>query len=196
MPDNEQPTEMWSGRFRELLNRTFEQWQHSFRHVALACALCFTVGAHAQDATVTFYSRGSFATSGLPGSKHGVFYGGIYDHDERLVVFHEGLIIKNNRFLTLRLPAGPHEFVASNAKRPGNEVSIPITLEPGKQYFFRAQNESSGIILVEFEKARLDQVSCGDAHKDAGDAKPLNPKHPPKTLAAMRVNTETMPSCQ
>ena len=27
---NEQPTKMWSGRFREPLNRTFEQWQRSF----------------------------------------------------------------------------------------------------------------------------------------------------------------------
>src|SRR5579875_3341427 len=27
---HEQPTKMWSGRFREPLNRTFEQWQRSF----------------------------------------------------------------------------------------------------------------------------------------------------------------------
>ena len=27
---NSQPTKMWSGRFREPLDRTFEQWQRSF----------------------------------------------------------------------------------------------------------------------------------------------------------------------
>lgn len=30
MPDNQQPAKMWSGRFREPLDRTFEQWQRSF----------------------------------------------------------------------------------------------------------------------------------------------------------------------
>ena len=30
MKTNQQPTKMWSGRFREPLNRTFEQWQRSF----------------------------------------------------------------------------------------------------------------------------------------------------------------------
>ena len=30
MSYTQQPTKMWSGRFREPLNRTFEQWQRSF----------------------------------------------------------------------------------------------------------------------------------------------------------------------
>src|ERR1700759_1702146 len=30
MSDTSQPTKMWSGRFREPLDRTFEQWQRSF----------------------------------------------------------------------------------------------------------------------------------------------------------------------
>src|SRR5665213_4417187 len=30
MPTNQQPAKMWSGRFREPFNRTFEQWQRSF----------------------------------------------------------------------------------------------------------------------------------------------------------------------
>ncbi len=30
MPQNQQPTKMWSGRFREPLDRSFEQWQRSF----------------------------------------------------------------------------------------------------------------------------------------------------------------------
>jgi argininosuccinate lyase len=30
MPEQQQPTKMWSGRFREPLDRTFEQWQRSF----------------------------------------------------------------------------------------------------------------------------------------------------------------------
>jgi argininosuccinate lyase len=30
MPNNEQPAKMWSGRFREPLNKQFEEWQRSF----------------------------------------------------------------------------------------------------------------------------------------------------------------------
>ena len=30
MPTNEQPTKMWSGRFRDPLNKRFEEWQRSF----------------------------------------------------------------------------------------------------------------------------------------------------------------------
>src|SRR6202012_3414508 len=30
MTNSQQPTKMWSGRFREPLDRTFEQWQRSF----------------------------------------------------------------------------------------------------------------------------------------------------------------------
>ena len=30
MSEQQQPAKMWSGRFREPLDRTFEQWQRSF----------------------------------------------------------------------------------------------------------------------------------------------------------------------
>ena len=54
MPNN-QPNKMWSGRFREPLNRTFEQWQRSFPfdwrllpHEVAACKAHARVAAAAQ----------------------------------------------------------------------------------------------------------------------------------------------------
>ena len=37
MTDTQQPTKMWSGRFREPLDRTFEQWQRSFPSIGVSC---------------------------------------------------------------------------------------------------------------------------------------------------------------
>ncbi len=42
MSTNDQPNKMWSGRFREPLNRTFEQWQRSLQRSS-QCALAVLV---------------------------------------------------------------------------------------------------------------------------------------------------------
>ncbi len=186
---------MWSGRFRQPLNRIPANWRRTLL-MAIICLTGFAADTRAQEATVTFYSHGSYLTSGVPGTKHGMFFGAIYDGAVKLTGFAEGFVEKNNRFITIHLPVGRHEFTATNSKHPGKEAKVPIVLEAGKQYFFRTQNESSGIVLIEWEKARLDQVSCAEAHNEAANARPLKPRHPPTGLAAMRVNIETTPTCQ
>lgn len=162
---------------------------------AASALIPFAAVAQSTDATVTFYAHGSFWTSGLPGSKHSLFVGKIFDGSNPLLSFHEGLVTKNNRFVTLHLPAGPHDFAAADGNAPKSEVHIPITLEAGKQYFFRAQDESSGIVVVTWTKARLDQVTCREAQTDAPEAKPLKPKHSTPALASSRVDLLTMPGC-
>src|SRR5689334_2195332 len=87
---------------------------HTILHIALIClGLSMSMLAEDQDAIVVFYSHGSPLSTGLPGSKHGFFYGSIYDSNQRLVVFHDGFIAKNNRFIVFKLAPGPHTFSAS-----------------------------------------------------------------------------------
>jgi hypothetical protein len=148
-----------------------------------------------QTAIVTFYVHGT-ATGGLyPGSKHGTFDGLIFDGNNALVSFQEGIFIHNNRFITLRLPAGPHDFVATMNAEPHREGHVVVTLLPGHQYFLRAQYDNP-IVSNEGAKARLDPVTCEEAHKDAPNAKSLHPKHPSAALLTQLVSTEEMPPCQ
>jgi len=194
---NQQPAKMWSGHSRRHEARLVgPRWRNALLFAILFASMATVVVAQAPDATVTFYSKGSMLTSGLPGTKHGIFYGSIFDGNQRLVTFYEGVFIKNGRFLTVHLPVGEHNFIATNSKQPKNEQRNPTLLEAGKHYFFRAQNESSGIVILEWEKARLDQVSCEVAQEEASRAKPLHPKLPPTSLATMRVSIEAIPSCQ
>lgn len=148
----------------------------------------------AQEALVTFYTHGT-SLSGMPGTKHGVFFGGIYDGDQAIVYFHEGFVVKNDRFVTFHLPAGDHDFSASYSKRPAKEHHIRVALEPGHHYFFRASSESSGVIVVESEKGRLDQVSCQTAQDEAHSLKPLNPKHQTPILLSSRSRQADFPKC-
>lgn len=149
----------------------------------------------AQDSLVTFYTHGSRIKGGLPGTKDGIFYGAIYDGNQRLFSFFEGVMVKNNRFVTLRIPTGAHDFFASYSKHPSTDRHIPISLESGKSYFFRAQSESSGVVVFEVEKGRLDQVSCQTAQAEAAEAKPLEPKHQTQALTTLRVIQASIPSC-
>lgn len=152
--------------------------------------------AFGQDATVTFYAHGSSRKTGLPGSNSGMFWGVIYDGGQPLFSFYEGFTPKNDRFVTIRLPAGRHDFSASFDKHPSRKHHIPISLEPGKQYFFRAQSESRGVLLVESESGRIDQVTCEIASQEGADAKPLRPKHPSQVLGSSRIPATAMPSCE
>jgi len=148
-----------------------------------------------QTAVVTFYSHGT-ATGGLfPSSKHGTFDGLIFDGTDPLVSFGEEVFIHNNRFITLRLTAGPHDFVPTMSAQPQKEDHVRVTLLPGHQYFFRAQYELP-IASTGGQRARLDSMTCEEAHKEVPHAKPIHPKHPSATLTAQLVPIEEMPPCQ
>jgi hypothetical protein len=129
----------------------------------------------AKNAIVTFYSHGSRITPGLPGTKS-VFWGKVFDDKEPLFSFREGFIHKNNLVISFALQPGPHTFSASYATMPTPAGKLSLTLEPGKRYFVRAESTSEGVVLVEFEKGRLDQVPCEIARKETQTAELLSTK--------------------
>ena len=166
------------------------------RPLSLAILLALSSCAFAQSTQVTFYVHGSRLKSGLPGTNTGIFYGSIYDGSQRLFPFHQGIsTVKNDRFATLNIPPGPHDFAAWNGKHPTSGHHLAVTLEPGKQYFFRAQSESRGIVEIEIEHGRLDQVTCQIAHQEAPNAKPIEIKRPSPDFISMHVPLQSMPSC-
>ena len=131
----------------------------------------------AQDALVTIYSHGSNLTSGIPGTHHDVYNGNIFDGDQGLFSFFEGRFEHNNRFLTFRLPPGPHTFGASNGRRPVPRETLLVDLKPGEHYFIRAQGESAGVpVLFTVQHGRLDLMPCKDAQIDLKKAQPLKDK--------------------
>ncbi len=158
-----------------------------------------TIGAKGEaalDATVMFYSHGSMMTSGLPGTNHGIFYGCVYDGTEQLACFRDGFFIKNNRFIVFRLPAGSHTFSASySGKHPAKNSQMPMQLEGGKTYFLRAQSESRGVIEIEWDRGRLDEVSCAVAAQEAATAKALKAERIPAKMAGLLAPAQVIPSC-
>jgi hypothetical protein len=151
--------------------------------------------AFAQDAVVTFYSHGSNLTSGLPGSKHGIYFGIVYDGNQALLSFREGFVGKNNRFAVFRVPAGSHTFSASYSSHPSKGHSLTIELKAGQDYFIRAQSESSGIGIVEVEHGRLDEVSCTVANEETAKAKALPLRVISSKMSGNLLQPQLVPSC-
>jgi hypothetical protein len=148
----------------------------------------------ANNATVTFYSHGSRITSGLPGTKS-VFWGKIFDDKKLLFSFREGFIHKNNLVISLALQPGTHTFVASYATMPTHAGKLSLTLEPRKTYFVRAESTSEGVVVVEFEKGRLDQVSCDTARKETQSAALLSSKKVSPQMSANVIPTTLPITC-
>ncbi len=158
--------------------------------------LLMPVAAEGQAATVTFYTNGSHLTSGLPGSKNGIYYGGVFDGNQLLFRFRDGLFVKFHRFITLSVPPGLHTFSASFGKHPAKNSQLRLSLDAGRQYYVRARSESSGILVVEIEKGQLDVVSCAVAHEEASKLQPLTARALAKDTPYARVQTQTIPACQ
>ena len=55
------------------------------------CSIC--KWAKAQDTLVTFYTHGSVWTSGIPGTKHDIYIGSIFDGTQRLFGFRDGFLL-------------------------------------------------------------------------------------------------------
>jgi hypothetical protein len=161
-------------------------------------ALMTTHGA-AQDATVTVYAHGSNWTSGLPGTDHGIYYGCIYDGAVRLNCFKESKLfaqVRNNRFVVFHLPPGPHVFSASYGRKPSKRSQLAIDLIGGQNYYLRAQSESRGVLEVEWEYGRLDQMTCEVAQTESQKAKPMKGDvFSPAGIAALAA-VQAIPGCQ
>jgi hypothetical protein len=136
-----------------------------------------------QEAIVTFYSHGNRWTTGLPGSNHGIFVGKVFSGRDALFSFLEGFPAKNNLVIGLRFPPGEYAFSASFGK-PSPQKGVSLRLDPGGRYFFRAQSESRGIVEIEIDRGRLDQVSCETASEETKNAKPVAVKKVAKQFAA------------
>jgi hypothetical protein len=63
--------------------------------------------AEGQNAIVTFYSHGSYLTSGLPGATHDIYIGSIFDGTQGMFSFLDSHIAHNNRYITLSFIPGP-----------------------------------------------------------------------------------------
>jgi hypothetical protein len=144
----------------------------------------------AQDVEVTFYSGGSQWADASPATNSGAFTGYLFDGRELLTG------IGAHRFVTLRLPAGPHVFSASlNGTHPANNSALPMTLVEGQRYFIRALLEIRGVAPLVFSKGHLDEVSCDVAHHDADKAKPVEYKHVAKSWRGKMVDGSSLPAC-
>lgn len=143
----------------------------------------------AQDAEVTFYSNGSLASALiLPTTKHGAFYGAIFDGNERLA------ILKHEQFFTVRVPSGHHVFSASfRKKHPAKNALLRLDLGPGARYFVRVVAEY-GVIVG--SKPRLDEVSCQLAHREGGQDQPINAKDIAPGARSEVVALTSMPPCK
>jgi hypothetical protein len=162
--------------------------------VTLLGANAATAQPATNSATVVFYSHGNLWTSGLPGSNHGIFYGRVFCGENALFSFREGVFAKNNLVISFHVPPGEYAFSASYGKH-APQKRIPLTLNPGQRYFFRAQSESRGIVEIEWERGRLDQVSCETASEETKSAKQLAAKKVAKQFAAIIDSTQIPITC-
>jgi hypothetical protein len=162
--------------------------------VTLLGANAATAQPATNSATVTFYSHGNRWTSGLPGSNHGIFYGRVFSGENALFSFFRPFVLKNNQIISFHFPPGEYAFSASYGKHAPKK-RISVTLNPGQRYFFRAQSESRGVVEIEFERGRLDQVSCETASEETKDAKPVAEKKIAKQFAASVVSTQISVAC-
>jgi hypothetical protein len=149
----------------------------------------------AKNAMVTFYMHGNRMTSGVPGTHTGLFYGQVFDGKSSLFSFREGFYVKNNLVISFALQSGAHTFFASYGKTPAHGGKLPLTLDAGQHYFIRAESESKGIGIVEFEKGRLDAVSCETAHTQTEGAKVLDMKRVASQVTANVIQTPLPVTC-
>jgi hypothetical protein len=162
--------------------------------VALANLPALASDGKQQEAIVTFYSHGNRWTSGLPGSNHGIFYGKVFSGENALFSFFVPFALKNNQVISFHFPPGAYAFSASYGKH-APQKRISLTLNPGDRYFLRAQSESRGVVEIEFERGRLDQVSCETASEETKNAKPVAGKKVVKQFAAGIVSTQIPITC-
>jgi hypothetical protein len=119
-------------------------------------------------ATVTFYSQGNAMTLGVPGTKHSLFFGKVFDGDRLLFRFQPKSVA------SFTLAAGTHTFSAGYGKKPPGKDNLSITLQSGRAYRIRVQSESSVNLIS--DQGRLEEVPCETARKETADYKPLDAK--------------------
>jgi hypothetical protein len=162
-----------------------------FPFIFFALISAFSCLASAQqDAEVTFYSGGSYWVTGLPGDKHGNFFGAIFDGQERIAVLRRG------RFFTMHMRPGQHVFSGSlSGKHPAKNSQLALDLLENGQYFIRAESDARGIGVVDSTKGILTPVSCQIAEQETVGKKPLEAKHVSKNAMSRLLDVNSVPAC-
>jgi hypothetical protein len=129
-----------------------------------------------QAGIVTFYSSNNPIKDQLKepvtlSGQYPAFQGYLFDGEERLAHLSRG------RFLTLRLPPGPHTFSAVyNSKKPGKAI-VEINIQSREHYCVRLsteyKNPAGPLLPVSLVNGQIEQVDCQQALKEAEKTKPL-----------------------
>ena len=147
----------------------------------VVASLGFVFPSRAQTGTVTFYSINLSAKKQVETALAPVgtvaFTGWLFDDYKRVAHATRG------RFMSFRLPAGPHNFtVPYKSRGPGNKPCQPrdclhLEVESGQQYCVRlsAKDVNPIVVPIMFLDSRIEQVSCREASLEAGKYKPIAP---------------------
>ncbi len=123
------------------------------------------------EATVTFYSGGTFLHTALPFTSRHVFMGCIFEQKTELAC------ITWRRYAVVKLAPGIHIFSASLSEKHGAENSqTALLVEAGKSYYLRTTDEHKVESVVPTtlhpDKGFLEVVSCEVAEKETADSAP------------------------
>ncbi len=165
--------------------------------VSLLLTLALIAGATpcvAQTGTVTFYSIGLSFKEALKDSVVPVgtvpFTGWLFDGDQRLAHAQRG------RLMSFRVTAGEHQFtVPYHSNRPGKTV-LHLKVEPGGNYCVRLYAKyvsATALVPFAYVNSQIEQVSCQQALKEAGNYKPIDFR---RVDPAVRAELENSPSFQ
>lgn len=186
-----QPTKMWSGRFRGHLNLIFM--------LGLSLALCvFPLTAQTSTpapptsnvapALVTFFSNPFSWATGLPGQKSDSFHGKLFvDHDQ-LANMHEG------HFITISFVPGTYEFTATTvlANGPAGGAHLKLDLTAHHHYYVELRTRPLWPVTKQFG---IRQVACEEALGINARDKPLAPGDLLPAAQSNAIAENSFPTC-
>jgi photosystem II stability/assembly factor-like uncharacterized protein len=146
----------------------------------------------AQTATVTFYSIGLSAKQQVKVAVVPVgtvpFTGWLFDGNQRMAHAHR------ESFMTFHLAAGEHQFTVPYDSKGAGKTTLHLKVEDGGRYCIRMSaryKSGSPLVPLAFLDSQIEQVSCQQALKEAGDYKPIDVK---RVDSAVRAEFESSPS--
>lgn len=163
-------------------------------HLLLLAFVAVEVPCFAQTGTVTFYSIRLSAKQEVKAAVVPVgtvpFTGWIFDGNQRLAHAQGG------RFMSFHLAAGEHLFtVPYHSNHPG-KTTLHLKIEANDHYCVRLSAKyisGSLLVPVAYVDSQIEEVSCQQALKEAGNFKPIDTK---RIDPAVRTELESSTSFQ
>ncbi len=195
MMQNQQPTKMWSGHFREPLNR-----------VTMLTLLLLPLGhlnsfgqqpaptsTSAQNTTatpaalVTFYSNSMSLEGGFPKQKGAAFKGRLFSDGDQIAFMEPG------HFLTISFVPGHYTFTANAwaLKTPTGGAHLQLDVLAGQHYFIETASRAMPVPSY----FSIKKMTCNQALKDNAEDKPLESKHVSESAAPFIVAEVSFPTC-